>query len=320
MNAYWLRISKQSNLILQVSHWSVSWRTARLYWSMSDIKQLKINEGSFSLDFSAKVTGMKMLMLLANLADVVVGLECLWWHWWVPWVVYLQGAMPIWVSNFERKGRPKPPKIAQPCHMIAGRNQYHKPASTRPDPKAWNFASENLSKKPLVVFPRISENPFFVIELEVGATSGLLAGRAALAARYRGEVGWKKQRTFLKPNFSEKIESNQKVHLTENLGIKKCRGNETFQLCVACLESILEYQIESLSHAAMVTVLLLRSRWLPYLPESEVVKDTETRCCERCVCWTWGTNGYRLGKHEAGEIANVSCCLTLLYCFYLCVL
>lgn len=44
---------------------------------MSDIKQLKINEGSFSLDFSAKVTGMKMLMLLANLADVVVGLECL---------------------------------------------------------------------------------------------------------------------------------------------------------------------------------------------------------------------------------------------------
>ena len=65
------------------------------------------------------------------------------------------------------------------------------------------------------------------------------------------------------------------MHLTENLGLKRCRGNKTFQLCAAYFESIMGIQLSHWVMSAIFTtpvllLLLLRSRWLPYLPESEV--------------------------------------------------
>lgn len=191
-------------------------------------------------------------MFLAILADVVVG-QCF-WCWWDPWVVYLQGAMPTWVSNFERKGRPTPPKIAQPCHMIAGQNQYHTPASTHPDPKAWNFTSE-ISAKSCWWFSTQRKSVFcdwtFVATRCGGWSDEWTPGGKSSSCGEIQRQRWKKTRNELFWNKNqEKIDkSNQKVRLTENLGIKRCRGNETFQLCVAYLESILGYPIEPLSHA-----------------------------------------------------------------------
>ena len=54
-----------------------------------------------------------------------------------------------WATSSARDTQ-KPQKITQPCLMSAGWNQFHKPASTSPDLKAWNLTSKNLRRKPLV--------------------------------------------------------------------------------------------------------------------------------------------------------------------------
>ncbi len=106
------------------------------------------------------------------------------------------------------------------------------------------------------------------------------------------------------------------MHLTENLGIKRCRGNTKFQLRAAYFESIMGIQLSHWVMSAIFTSLI--AFWNFYVVIAQVqVASIPARVwsasqvlshaspCERCVCWTWGTNGYRLGKHEAGEIANI---------------
>ena len=72
-----------------------------------------------------------------------------------------------WATSSARDTQ-KPQKITQPCLMSAGWNQFHKPASTSPDLKAWNLTSKDLRRKPLVEnlgTTKIRILWYFVIEL-----------------------------------------------------------------------------------------------------------------------------------------------------------